>query len=153
MDVPVLPPEFLSRLFRPEETVCITNYSIERDGKYQPGDAGTFWTLEKWIKEFGERPSTFLSGQAGAWIRINPMIDGDYRGTDASVADFRYVMVEFDSIESKDEQRRIFANSGLPISCLIDSGGKSIHAWIRVDARDLGEFKERCATVYEYLGD
>jgi RecA-family ATPase len=145
--------DFLKAVFNEGDIICATNYSVERDGKYQPGDSGTFWPLERWCEEFGKRGNTLLSGQAGAWIRINPMIEGDGSGTDRGVADFRHLLVEFDSIESKDEQARIFANSRLPISCLIDSGGKSVHAWVRVEAKTLEEFKERQRIVYEYLAD
>jgi regulatory protein RepA len=61
-------------------------------------------------------------------------------------------MVEFDGRE-KSEQFEIFKQSGLPIACVLDSGNKSLHAWIRVDAVDRQQYKERQEKVYSYLGD
>jgi RecA-family ATPase len=144
--------EFLTTIFREGEIICATNYSIESDGKFQPGDAGTFWTREKWCEEFGKRGETFLSGDAGAWIRLNPIKPDDKSGTDASIADFRHLLVEFDS-KPKDEQWRIFQNSRLPLAAVIDSGDKSLHGWVKIDAKDLTEFRERQKFVYDYLAD
>ena len=57
------------------------------------------------------------------------------------VTAFRHVLVEFDRDEAgkpipKEEQYRAIIASGLPVAALIDSGNKSLHAWIRVDAPD-----------------
>lgn len=54
---------------------------------------------------------------------------------DACVANFRFAVAEFDSIP-KEDQLKFWASVDLPISALIDSGNKSIHAWIRVDCLD-----------------
>lgn len=143
---------FLNALFKPNEVICITNCSIEAGEKLIPGDSGTFWTIEKWAEEFGKRGKSFLSGEAGAWVRINPIRPDDKSGTDASVASFRHLLVEFDSI-SKVEQWRVYNNSRLPIAAVIDSGGKSLHAWIKVEAANLEEFQERQKLVYEYLSE
>jgi RecA-family ATPase len=147
---PVSTVEFLSRMFRPGEIICATNCSIESGEKLVPGDAGTFWTLEKWIEEFAKSGKAFLSGEAGAWVRINPIKPDDKSGRDASVSNYRYLLVECDA-RPKDEQFQLLANSGLPIACLIDSGGKSVHAWIKVDASNAEEFKERQELVYGFL--
>lgn len=62
------------------------------------------------------------------------------------------MLVEFDS-KPKAEQWRIFKSCGLPIAGVIDSAGKSLHAWVRVDAKDGAEYKVRQERVYEYLAD
>jgi RecA-family ATPase len=141
--------EFLSTMFREGETVCITNHYTEAGDKLIPGDKGTFWSREQWC-EWLERGK--LDGEAGAWVRINPVKEGDKSGTDSSVSDFRHVLVEFDG-RPKIEQWHIFKESGLPLACVIDSGGKSLHAWVRVDAKDLAEYKNRQRLVYERLAD
>jgi len=51
---------------------------------------------------------------------------------DAAVKDYRYFMVEFDNL-TKAEQLAFWAALPLPVAALIDSGGKSIHGWIKVD--------------------
>jgi hypothetical protein len=68
-----------------------------------------------------------LSGEAA------PKKDGDgdtYRG-DGNVNDFRHCLVEFDDMTRAD-QIRFWSAAKLPIVALIDSGGKSIHAWLDV---------------------
>jgi hypothetical protein len=54
---------------------------------------------------------------------------------DNCIANLRFAMAEFDSIP-KEDQLKFWASVDLPISALIDSGNKSIHAWIRVDCPD-----------------
>lgn len=55
---------------------------------------------------------------------------------DAAIQSFRFVLVEFDEI-SKDDQFSfwitILKRDLLPVSTIIDSGGKSLHAWLKVD--------------------
>jgi RecA-family ATPase len=149
--------DFLGLMFQEGEVICITSTAIERDGKYQPANVGAFLAREEWTKRFNDaknetRERPWLSGDAGAWIRINPMKPGDHSGTDSGVASFRHLLVEFDSIP-KAEQWRVYKECHLPIACVIDSGGKSLHAWVRVDADSLEQFRERQRLAYDYLGD
>lgn len=53
-----------------------------------------------------------------------------YRG-DANVLTFRYCMAEFDNL-TREEQIRFWAAVNLPVVCLVDTGGKSIHGWIDI---------------------
>ena len=53
-----------------------------------------------------------------------------FRG-DANIKDYRYCLVEFDDL-SREDQIRFWSAARLPVACLIDSGGKSIHAWLDV---------------------
>lgn len=50
---------------------------------------------------------------------------------DGNVASYRYCLVEFDNL-SREDQIRFWSAVKLPIVALIDSGGKSIHAWLDV---------------------
>lgn len=54
-----------------------------------------------------------------------------FRG-DLAVARFRHAVAEFDNLPL-DDQLAYWSQVDLPIVALIHSGGKSIHAWIRVD--------------------
>ena len=64
-----------------------------------------------------------------------PKKSGDgvtFRG-DACVQSFKYCLVEFDDL-TREEQIRFWTSPDvqrLPIAALVDTGGKSIHAWIR----------------------
>ena len=58
---------------------------------------------------------------------------------DNSVSEMRFTMAEFDDWEIND-QLAFWAAIDLPIAALIHSGGKSVHAWIRVDVSSRREW-------------
>lgn len=149
--------QLLVNCFKPDEIISITNEAGEdEDGKFFPASKGTFQTVKWWLDEFfGPNPTDrahFRDKPQGAWIRINPIKEGDYSGRDDSVSVYRFVLVEFDT-RPKEEQYAIFKQSQLPIGAIIDSGGKSLHAWVRVDAKDFEEWKVRRQQVFDYLSD
>jgi RecA-family ATPase len=147
---------FLEKMFRPGETICICldSYAPEGTNKYIPADSGHFATLEKWKEQLAKRPhlEKIYEEQAGVWLRVNPIRDGDTSGSDDSVTDFRNVLVEFDSLP-KSDQWDIYKQSGLPIAAVTDSGGKSLHALVKVDAKNLEEYRERQKRVYDFLSE
>jgi hypothetical protein len=51
---------------------------------------------------------------------------------DACVKGFRFAVAEFDGM-SREDQLSFWWAVNLPVCALIDSGGKSLHAWIRID--------------------
>ena len=55
---------------------------------------------------------------------------------DNAVASFRYAVAEFDILDKADQLAFWWGFKSAPIAALIDSGGKSIHAWLRVDCPD-----------------
>jgi RecA-family ATPase len=143
--------------FKDEDIICITNEAGQtEEGKWFPASKGMFLTRQEWItKFFGPQAvgaQKFSNTDQGAWIRINPFNKDDFTGTDTSVSSYRHVLVEFDK-KSKEEQVAIFQQSNLPISLLVESGGKSVHAWVRVDAETKEQWEVRRNEVYEYLSD
>ena len=149
--------DLLANCFKPNEVISITNeVGQDEDGRYFPSSKGTFQTVQWWLdRYFGDNATDkefFDRKPQGAYIRINPIKEGDYSGRDDSVSVYRHILVEFDT-RPKEEQYAIFKQSNLPISVLIDSGGKSIHAWVRVDARSEDEWRLRRQAVFDYLSD
>jgi hypothetical protein len=80
-------------------------------------------------------------GTAGPHVIVNPLSgkpapkkdgsgDETYRG-DYNVQGFHHCLVEFDTL-TREDQIRFWSAAKLPIVALIDSGGKSIHAWLEV---------------------
>jgi hypothetical protein len=88
--------------------------------------------------------------EEGVFVRINPFKPNLYSGSDNDVAAYRHVLVEFDD-KPKQQQEKLLRDSGLPISVLIDSGGKSIHGWVRVDAADRKEWDARRDEIYRLI--
>lgn len=83
--------------------------------------------------------------EAGAWIRFNP-VDGKGVKND-NVTDYRYALVESDSMEL-GKQYALFKELELPIATLVHSGKKSLHAIVKVDARDYQEYRKRVDYIY-----
>ena len=67
-----------------------------------------------------------------------------------SATDFRYCILESDEI-SLSEQYRLALSKKLPVFAGIFSGGKSIHLWCRVDAKDRMEWEERVDFLKDFL--
>lgn len=81
-----------------------------------------------------------LDGQKRTSVSGEPTFRGN-----ANVADFRYCLLEFDDEETKPIERQLafFSAVDLPLVALVYSGGKSIHAWLRVrDIRTLEDWQE-----------
>jgi hypothetical protein len=139
---------FLEAAFAPTEVVCICE-QVE-DGK--PNTSGSFLPVEEWIKRFDAPDSILLRKDRldGVFVRINPFKPNLYSGSDNDVAAYRHVLVEFDELPKPEQEQRL-RSSGLPISVLIDSGGKSIHAWVRVDASSRKEWDARRDEIYKAI--
>lgn len=61
------------------------------------------------------------------------------RRCDAAVWNFKYAIAEFDHL-SLEEQLAFWGQIDLPIVALIYSGGKSIHAWVKVEVSSEDEW-------------
>lgn len=84
----------------------------------------------------------------GAWIRFNP-VDGEGVKND-NITRFKYALVESDTMPISD-QDAMYRKLELPIACLVHSGGKSLHAIVRVDAEDYSEYRKRVEYLYDFL--
>jgi len=83
--------------------------------------------------------------EAGAWIRFNPL---DGKGVkNENVTDYRYALVESDTMDI-DKQNAIMRELELPISVMVYSGGKSIHAIVKVEASNYDEYRKRVDYLY-----
>ena len=85
---------------------------------------------------------------------------------DEDVSDYRFVLVELEvpkperkklSQHKLDKRREefyaILLDSGLPIAAIYTSGGPSIHALVKANAKDFREYKERRDTIYAYCSE
>lgn len=83
---------------------------------------------------------------AGAWVRFNPL---DGKGAkNENVTDFRYALVESDSMPI-EQQNAVIRELELPVAILINSGGKSIHAIVKIDAPNYDEYRKRVDYLYK----
>ena len=147
---------FIETLFDPDDRVGYVTGDVFRakSGKWAPAK-GVFTRMAgdllSSLKEHPERLSGTVgrwNEQAGAWIRINALDGNGVR--DENVARFRYALVESDTLPVK-EQEEILRKLSLPIATLVYSGGKSLHALVRVDASSEQEYDSRVSFLYRYL--
>lgn len=128
---------FIKAMFRPDEYIV---------------DGSAYAILaQKVMARLGSRRNL------GPYIAINPFTgqhvlnengNPSYR-RDQFVSRFTYALGEFDKFPDtledipKEQQLAVWAASGLRIAALIDSGGKSIHAWIVVNCADKMEWDQQ----------
>lgn len=84
--------------------------------------------------------------RAGAWIRVNPLDGNGIK--DENVTAYRYVLVESDSLPI-EQQNALMHDLELPIVTLTHTGGKSLHAIVRVDASSREEYRQRVAYLFD----
>jgi hypothetical protein len=85
---------------------------------------------------------------AGGWLRMNP-VDGQ-GVADKNITAHRHILLEFDSIPI-DLQLNLIARVPLPITCVMTSGGKSVHAWVKADSMDATCYKDDANRVLRKL--
>lgn len=144
---------YLETLFKPGESVSYVHSALYKEDrqKWIPADGGHVRKrddLIKDLKKYKELDKAFgtIKAEAGAWIRINPTTGP----SDKSVTRFAYSLAESDSLPI-EEQQKFFINSKLPIAALVESGGKSVHAIVKIDAEDEIEYKQRVNFLYDWL--
>jgi len=103
--------------------------------------------VDEWLDMYDQSGESMF-GHRGAYICVNPLEIGGI--TDKDVIDYRHCLVEFDD-GSLEEQYAILRESGLPLSALIYSGGKSMHGWVKVGAKDRQSFDERVREIYKSM--
>lgn len=143
---------YLETLFEPNENVGYVSESWEKDGKYIPANKGYYdrtagQLIESLSKCKGDIGSVIgdYSANAGAWIRFNPL---DGKGVkNENVTEYKYALVESDS-EEIEKQNAIIRELELPVACLVYSGGKSIHAIVRIEASSYDEYRKRVDYLY-----
>jgi len=137
---------FLAALYRPDDLVNIVTVYGQTAGKARPVGKGKTISRAEWLRDIAG--NGVPQGEAGAWIRMNPL-DGE-GVADSNVAAFRFALLEFDAL-APILQIALFALLPLPIVALITSGGRSVHAWVRVDASDAGFYRESAAELFRLL--
>lgn len=144
----------LESLFASDDfIVFVTKFTKKDDGKWAPTgkpetkpacsvirDLHNASSLDEVFPEYNK--------EAGILFHVNPMKYDGRKNKDVAV--FRNALVEYDDI-TKDEQISRMLNSGLPIQSMTDSGNKSVHTIVRIDAKDAAEYSKRVSMLYGCL--
>lgn len=147
---------YLELLFEPDDRVGYVTNDVwkDADGKWLPSKGVYDRTATELIASLKKHPDDIgatvgdWKPEVGAWIRFNP-VDGEGVKND-NVTRFRFALVESDTLPVA-EQDILYRKLELPIAALVHSGGKSLHAIVRVDADNYEEYRKRVDFLYDFL--
>ncbi len=144
---------YLETLFEKDDIVGYVTRSFKKeDGGYGPTKGcydRTAGTLIEQLKGCGGDLGAVLGDYtpaAGAWVRFNPL--GGNGVKNENVSAFRYALVESDTLPI-GKQNAIIRELDLPVAALVHSGGKSLHAIVRIDAGNYEEYRRRVDYLYQ----
>ncbi|WP_419877696.1 AAA family ATPase [Brevibacillus centrosporus] len=143
---------YLGTLFEASENVgYVTDTWQNEDGEYKPTKGAWDRTAGELIQLLNQCNGDIgavlgdYNPEAGAWIRFNPL---DGKGVkNENVTEFRYALVESDTMDI-EKQNAIMRELELPIAVMVYSGGKSLHAIVRIDAANYDEYRKRVDYLY-----
>lgn len=148
---------YLEAMFQPEERVglCVDTWPVEdKDGGKTWKPRSGVWDrtagqlIELCHQCDGDLSSVIgdTNAEAGAWVVINPLLGTGRQDKDVAV--HRHTLLESDD-DDLEKQLAIIREMKLPVSAIVHSGGKSIHALVRVDAPDFQEYRKRVDYLYK----
>lgn len=122
------PSEFLSCLYEPGEKVLV--FDVYRSGGQALWRHGV--NLDRFRK--GRREGVwFLAQPVDGLYHDNPRLGYKSRRSEENVTAWRYAVLECDC-QAPEQWLRILVQLPLPICAVYTSGGRSIHALVRIDA-------------------
>lgn len=147
---------YLETLYEKDDFVGYVTNDVWQDGegRWVPAKGVFTRTAGELITSLRKHPNDMgatigdWKPEVGAWIRFNPM-DGEGVKND-NITRFKFALVESDTMPVSD-QDAMYRKLELPIACLVHSGGKSLHAIVRVDAEDYTEYRKRVEFLYDFL--
>ena len=147
---------YLETLYEKDDFVGYVTNDVWQDGegRWVPAKGVFTRTAGELISSLQKHPNDMgatigdWKPEVGAWIRFNP-VDGEGVKND-NITRFKFALVESDTMPVSD-QDAMYRKLELPIACLVHSGGKSLHAIVRVDAEDYSEYRKRVEFLYDFL--
>jgi RecA-family ATPase len=146
---------FLANLYDPSDLVNVVPSVIDSDtGEEMPIGRGAVLTCATWLEKIGEGEIGDLfkgSGHSpGIFIAINPLKDQKAGRKIANIAEYRHALIEFDTISLK-QQWQLLKKSKIPCATVSTSGGKSIHALVKINAKDRAEYDAKVKKLLEHF--
>lgn len=143
---------YVKSLYRTDENIGINTKAMfdKEKNKWHPCDNGRFAKVSQFIAglegfsvpEILKRYNT----KAGVWCRINPMTGEG--SSDKSVIAYRHTLIESDDIPV-EKQIELMCELQLPISALVYSGLKSVHAICLIEAENSEQYDKRVNFMFD----
>lgn len=129
----------LAKLYQPGEKILIfTNWESQGQELWtHPGLTGNFAALDQYKRGF--QNVWFLANPCDGEFHWNPREEKDSRRSEESITSWRYAVVESDKADP-DQWLRALVQLPLFISAIYESGKRSIHTLVRIDAGSKAEW-------------
>lgn len=140
---------YIETLFKKDDIITLTLEADYSGNKWRPIGYGKSYKaadLVNMLTKFSVMETLNYNQEAGVWIRVNPM-DG-IGCSDSDVMEYRYTLIECDDLPIQDQLSLVYELQ-LPAAAIVHSGGKSIHAVVRIDAEDGKQYTERVRFMYD----
>lgn len=151
--------EYLTTFFRPDDVIGYCVNCTQKDGRWLPTNGVYSRTRDQILsvlkdaKDFEEAQKSIgfalgtLNKDAGAYIRFNPL---DGKGeSNSNVTRREYCLIENDTMPI-EKQLGLLKAMNLPIKMIVNSGNKSLHAIVHVDAVNAVQYRERVQILYDF---
>lgn len=141
--------KYLEAVFKPGDIVGFVNSAYLKNEKWVPAKGCLYLERDRIIKALKKSKNlddafATINPQSGAWIGLNPF------NKEGKVTRYDHVLVVSNSVPV-EEQVKMLLSFKLPIVSLVESGGDTVHAVVRIDAKDYGEYKQRTELLYDWL--
>lgn len=154
---------YLEGMFEPDEYIGFNGEFARKDDRLVPTVNAHGFTAETVMRDIENGPmkkagvadlneqavreAFGVKGDDGCYVRINPL-DGHGDGN-SNVTRFANALIESDE-DDIETQYAIYRKLELPIRFLVHSGHHSLHAIVKVDALNIGEYRERVTFLYAF---
>lgn len=151
--------EYLTTFFKPDDVIGYCVNCTNKEGRWIPTNGVYNRTRDQILavlkdaKDFEESQKAIgmafgtLNPDAGAYIRFNPL---DGKGeSNSNVTRRDYCLIESDTMDI-DKQLGLLKAMNLPIKMIVNSGNKSLHAIVHVDAVNSVQYRERVQILYDF---
>ena len=169
--------EYIEALFEPGDGIGLSRTAMSREGEAiilpeQPKGYQEMLDIADKAQARAEGDGLPAVDGQGIFVRINPFpLRGEFedetdheaggdqgdpneggfveklRYSEENVAQYRHTLIEWDDCPKELQLGRLIS-SGLPLAAIIDSGGKSLHGIVRVDAENKQEYDERVQMIH-----
>jgi hypothetical protein len=145
----VTPPEFLNHVFEDGEFAVVATRMNAKGTVWPCGKEPRMGLIWKWTTTL-QCDVFYLSNPVDGRIRPNPRTGNETCRSEENITFYRHLVVESD-IASADKWLPVLAQLEVPITAVYTSGGKSIHALARIDAKTKTEWVESVLPMKQRL--
>lgn len=153
---------FLKVLYKDKDKIQVVVAKLNEDEEEAPLGNSVILPVKDWlekIKEKGSISDIFASYDSagnrqnqGMYFSINPLRLPKEGRKMNNIERYDYALVEFDTISIK-QQWQLIRMSKIPAATVCFSGGKSLHALVRVDARSKEEYAARVRKLLDHFSE